>query len=693
MANKEGFLRLSEAPFLKYFISFVIGVLLQKIFDGGYYIALPFVLLAFSLFYSFYTARLPKSKFSKRKYFGYAIFSLFIALGAIDSEIVSKPTIKLPEIKDYAIARITDNIIIKEHSVEGRASIIEIKGNDDINENFDVVLYIEPNRLSKSLVKGDVIIFEQNLQPINFPNNFSSFNYNSNLEKEGFYYSQYIANNNWRKIDHIKPNALSDKVSNLKESLIQRINSLKISDSSKILISAMILGDKSQFTKEMRNAYSSAGLSHILAVSGLHVGIIAFILYLLLLPFKWIRLTYARPLITILILWAYIFVIGFPPSAVRAAVMASFVLFGEVLNRKGTTINSLFAAALFLVAYNPNYISDVGFQLSFIAVFSIFYIYPLVYFHLPHRTKILAYISSIIAVTIAAQIGTLPLSIYYFNQFPIIGLLSNLLVIPILPIVIISAILAMILPITQFLIVTDNLFAYIDYIANISASLPFSAVNNIYIKSYYLVFIYVIIFGSLWALKSKRSELIIALLILTATFTITENLINLKEEKYKAVIYDDNKITALNFIDDSYNYVLTIDTIGVEDKVGYMAKGLWIKEAIPEAMFVTDSVKNKELYISLPYIAYKGEKYLILNSNTFKNRTLTAGERLYINKAIVCQGFSGSIDKMTEMFVFGEVVIASNLNHFKRNSIIKECKALKIPYYDIKERGVYTIKE
>ena len=90
MANKEGFLKLSEAPFLKYLLSFVIGVLLQMVFDGGYYIALPFVLLSLLLFYNFYKARLPKTKFAKRNYFGYAIFSLFIALGVIDTCIVSK---------------------------------------------------------------------------------------------------------------------------------------------------------------------------------------------------------------------------------------------------------------------------------------------------------------------------------------------------------------------------------------------------------------------------------------------------------------------------------------------------------------------------------------------------------------------------------------------------------------------------
>ncbi len=693
MANKEGFLKLSEAPFLKYLLSFVIGVLLQMVFNGGYYIALPFVLSSLLLFYNFYKARLPKTKFAKRNYFGYAIFSLFISLGVIDAYIVSKPDTALPQIKDYAIAKIEEEVNVKEHSVESKASIIKLSGVEDIKDNLNVVLYIQPDSLSKNLTKGDVIIFEQNLQPINFSNNLSSFNYNLKLEREGFYYSQYIPCNSWNKIDYIRPNSIKEKASDLKNSLLQIIKGFDISDSSKALISAMILGDKTMLSKDMRNAYSASGLSHILAVSGLHIGIIAFVLYLLFFPLKLIKLSFARPLITILILWAYIFVIGFPLSAVRAAVMATFVLIGEILNRKGTTINSLFAAALFILAYNPNYISDVSFQLSVIAVFSIFYIYPFIYSRLPHKHKVLAYMSSIVAVTLAAQIGTLPLSIYYFNQLPLMGLISNLVVIPILPIVIVSAMLTMIIPIELFFKITDGLFIYIDFIANLSNSVPYSFIDNIYIKSYYILFIYIVIFGGIWILKSKRSELLVILLTLIASFTIIETIVNKNRDKYKAVIYDDNRITALNFVDKNYNYVLTIDTIGIEDKIGYMGKEFWMKEALPNAIFTVDSIRDKNLFVELPYIAYKGEKYLILNSGEFKNKKIKPGERLFVDKAIVCNGFSGSLAKLTEMFVFEEVVMASNLNYFKRKSIIKECKALKIPYVDIKEHGVYLIKE
>ena len=189
------------------------------IFNGGYYIALPFILLSFSFLYSFYRARLPRTKFAKRNYFGYAIFSLFIALGAIDAQIGTKPDVFLPKVKDYAIAKINEEVEIKERSIESKASIVKLNGVEEIRENFNVVLYLQQDSLSKKLTKGDVIIFEKNLQPIIFLNNFSSFNYSSKLEREGFYYSQYIPSDNWQKIDHIKPNSLRDKASQIKYQL------------------------------------------------------------------------------------------------------------------------------------------------------------------------------------------------------------------------------------------------------------------------------------------------------------------------------------------------------------------------------------------------------------------------------------------------------------------------------------------
>lgn len=694
MAKKEGFLKLSEAPFLKYLLSFVIGILLQMVFGYGYYIALSLVLLSSVLFFYYYTAVSPKTKFARKEYFGYAIFSLFIALGSINGQLSTKEKNELPHTSGYAIAKLSEDIEVKEHSVECKTSIIKLNGIDKLPKDLRALLYIQNDSLSRSLKLGDIIIFEPNFQPIKFSKNPFPNNYKSDLENEGFFYSQYLRCENWKKIDSVNSNTIFDRATNIKHKFSSYIESLNLSNKSELLMKAMLLGDSSIMPDNMRNEYSACGLSHILAVSGLHVGIIAFIIYLIFSPLKWIKLSRIRPLITILILWAYIFMIGFPPSAVRAAIMATFILVGEVINRKGTTINSLFAAALFMLLYNPYYILDVSFQLSFTAVFSIIYIYPYVYNFLPHKNKFTSYLSSLTAVTLSAQIGTLPLTIYYFSQLPLMGLITNLLIIPILPIIFSLTILTTIIPVPFFVNITNFSFNYIDTIAQLTATIPYSTIDNISIKSYYIVFAYMVLFMGLWALKSKRKELILLLLSFTLLFTITEKFfVDNNKQECKAVIYDDNHITVLNFVDDNYNYVLTIDTTGVDKRVGYMAKKLWINEALDEAIFVTDSISDKGLYISLPYIGYKGEKYLILNSDEFKHNRLSNGEKLYIDKAIVCNKFSGSIAKLTEIFIFDEIIITSNLNHFKRKSIINDCKALKIPHYDIKEKGAYIVNE
>ncbi len=693
MTKNEGFLRLSEAPFLKYLIPFVVGILLQTVFDGGVVIALSILFVSTIFFYLYYSAKLSKTKFVRRKYFGYAIFTLFVSLGVFNANISSKSSsTTLPEVDDYAIAHILETTE-KEKSFECKSKIIKFGGIEENISDFNAVLYIKKDSLSKMLSKNDILIFEQNLQPIKFSKNPYSIDYSNILGKQGFYYSQYLTSGNWRKIDNIKNNSFYDKSEEIKNKFIDAINNIQISDNSKMLIRAMLLGDTSLISKDTRNSYSSSGLSHILAVSGLHIGIIAFILYLLLYPLKWIKLSYVRPLVTLLTLWGYTYIIGFPPSAVRATIMASFVLLGEIINRKGTTINSLFAAALFMLVYNPNNLFNVGFQLSFIAVFSIFYIYPFIYRLLPNNNKFTSYIASIVAVTVAVQIGTLPLSIYYFNQLPLIGIISNLFVIPFLPFILGVSILALIINISFLNKIVDISFSYIDFIANFTNSIPYSSINNIHIEGYYLVLLYIIIFGGIWALKDKSSKMVVMLLLFISIFCLIEIFIIDDSKKCKTAIYDDNEITAINFIDDKYNYILTIDTANVANKVEYMAKNLWIREAVPDVIYKQDSIFEDNLYVTLPYISYKGDKYLILNSSYFKYHKLSDGKRLFINKAIICEGFSGSLLNLTNMFIFEEIIIASNLNHFKRNSIIKECKTLKIPYYNIKEKGAYILYE
>ncbi|MFD0977659.1 ComEC/Rec2 family competence protein [Salinimicrobium gaetbulicola] len=199
------------------------------------------------------------------------------------------------------------------------------------------------------------------------------------------------------------------------------------------IIQALLLGQKQDISKETYNNYAAAGAIHILAVSGLHVGIILLILNFLFSPLE--KLKNGRTLKTILViifLWSFALLAGLSPSVVRAVTMFSFLAVGISLNRRTGTINSMFLSLLVLILINPLWIFEVGFQLSYMAVLSILLIQPLIYGLWWPPNRALRYFWGLLTTTIAAQIGVLPLGLFYFHQFPGLFFVSNLVILPFL---------------------------------------------------------------------------------------------------------------------------------------------------------------------------------------------------------------------------------------------------------------------
>ena len=194
---------------------------------------------------------------------------------------------------------------------------------------------------------------------------------------------------------------------------------------------ALLLGQKGSLDKEIMDAYSETGTMHILAVSGLHVGIIY---ALLLLPVRGLKSTskirFFYLLLVVLLIWVYALLTGFSPSVVRAAAMFSLVTLGQMRKRKASIWNTLAFSALMILVIDPDVIFDIGFQLSYLAVAGIVGIQPLMVGWWLPRNSILEYFWQLATVSLAAQLVTFPLSILYFHQFPTYFLLANLLVVP-----------------------------------------------------------------------------------------------------------------------------------------------------------------------------------------------------------------------------------------------------------------------
>ncbi|WBX70786.1 ComEC/Rec2 family competence protein [Tenacibaculum retecalamus] len=218
------------------------------------------------------------------------------------------------------------------------------------------------------------------------------------------------------------------------------------------VINALLLGQRQDISKNLLESYINAGAVHILAISGLHIGIILLVLSSLFKPLERLKhgLTIKTVLIVIL-LWMFAFIAGLSASVVRAVTMFTFIAVGASFKKKRIVEYSLISSMFFLLLIKPLFLFDVGFQLSYLAVFGIIWVQPLLYKLWKPKLWLLDKIWSLLTVSVAAQVGILPISLYYFHQFPGLFIISNILIIPFLGGILIGGILVILLALLNLL--------------------------------------------------------------------------------------------------------------------------------------------------------------------------------------------------------------------------------------------------
>nr|WP_262917833.1 ComEC/Rec2 family competence protein [Muricauda sp. F6463D] len=302
----------------------------------------------------------------------------------------------------------------------------------DLQVDDEFLVYAKPDSIRSSL-------------------NPHQFDYKNYLEKQGIQHQikvdpSYIL----KKISGQK--TLFGLASNFREQIISKLKQRNFGSEELGVIQALILGKRDDISEATYNNYKNAGAVHILAVSGLHVGIVLFLLEFLLLPLERLPKGKTLKLITVvLLLWGYAFVAGLSPSIVRAVTMFSFVAYAMYLNRPTNSFNIVALSMLFILLVKPLFLFQIGFQMSYAAVFAIVWIYPkLQKFWFPPNI-IVRKIWQLLSVSVAAQLGVLPISLFYFHQFPALFFISNLLIIPFLGLVLGFGILVIVLALVDFL--------------------------------------------------------------------------------------------------------------------------------------------------------------------------------------------------------------------------------------------------
>lgn len=339
------------------------------------------------------------------------------------------------------------------------------------------------------LLYGDRLLIRGNPQPTRGPANPFQFDYSRYLAWRNIHHQHFVTPAQVRRLNtEPEPSLLAASIAvRRKMDAVLRENMAAKREYS--IASALLLGVKDDLDNSIRNAYANTGTMHVLAVSGLHVGILFGFLNIFLRQFRQVRgYRFFSAAIVILVLVLYAFLTGLSPSVLRAVSMFSLFAFGKAIGAQRSVFNTLALVAFALLCLNPYYLLEVGFQLSFLAVAAIVYIQPRLYGLMSFEHRALDYVWALTTLSVAAQIATFPLALLYFNQFPIYFLLSNLLVVPLAGVVLWAGLVFLLFSWVPLLVdllalAFEGLVSLMNWIILTIELLPRSVINGITIST------------------------------------------------------------------------------------------------------------------------------------------------------------------------------------------------------------------
>ena len=694
-------------PMLRLLIPFSLGIIIAISFDVKinislliYFTLLTLISLIVFLPHQFYN-------YKYRWIFGVSIF-LFLLLFGFQLTIIKTPKFDtdncshLPDNKYSIITNVIEPPSEKQNSYKIIGEIVSVK-TDSVwkKHSGKVIFYFKKDSLAKTIKYGDRLILSTFLNHIKPPQNPSEFDYRSYLQKKGIYQQAYIDGDFSKIQNKNKANFLFLTANNLREKFFRLLKKNNVTGDEFAVASALLLGYDDKLDAELKQDFAGAGAMHILCVSGLHVGIIYLVLSNLLFFLK--KKKYGKitkAVLLLLLIWFYAILTGLAPSVSRASTMISFIIIGKAWQKDSNIFNNLAASAFLLLIVNPYTITAVGFQLSYAAVLGILIVQPPLQKLLIFNNWFGEKVWGITTVSIAAQIGTFPLSIYYFHQFPNYFILTNLIVIPLSFLIIASGIIFVIFSWSGFLsMIFSKILLILVYILNSSVSfignLPNSTTLGISINTGEFLLIYMIIISLIIYLSVQRKLyfffVMIAIFFLVGINTF-KNHNHLSQRKI--IIYNIRKHSAVDLINGKENIFISDSILfNDENKINYHLQNHWWKLDLTKTKKVNTDEDfcesgNIPIFKSGNFIQFYDKRILILDKNF---RTFPKSKKLKIDYAIISNNPKIKIKDIQKCFDIGLLIIDASNSHWNEKRWIKECRKENLKVHSVISSGAMII--
>lgn len=628
-----------------------------------------------------------------RVLFGIGAMSSMFAIGGIIEHKESESMLpRWSDTKGVYSAVFLETPRMGDKTVKALAQL-QREDTDSLNGRIrgNVYLYFANCVEAENMAIGERIVFTGKVQNPKNAGNPSEFDYENYLHVKGISGTVYLPVGGWYK-DGVTPLTFRMYALTLREQIVRLYSRMGFDENVASVLSALTIGDKSELTREIKETYSSSGASHILALSGLHLGVFYMLFSFLLPAWRSKRLyMFLREAVILFLLWMFAFVAGLSPSIVRAALLFTLLSIGRCLRRDISSVNTLSFAAIVILIFSPHSLFDISFQLSFAAVFAILLFHPYIreIFKCKINNTVYNYFADILSVSLAAQIGTFPFIWHAFGSFPLYFLVTNIFIIPLS--FAIMALSVLLWFSTPFLFVQNGVAAIVNALVSIMNKgvgiierLPYATLDMPYINVCETFFIATLLILFLYAAVKKRYLLLGIFSIFVMFFCMVKVWMFKKGEQNDYMLfYNSSKCPALHAIcsrDTSY-FISTVEETEVE--LDYIAHPYWKSESMNKPQWIVDDFSDENFKYKNGLVKFCNRRVKLLCDNSWQEDTIVQP----VDLLYLCKGFTGRMEEVLEKYPTDRIVMDAGLHFMTRRRVTKECDLLGVFCIDIYKSG------
>ena len=694
---------LHKYPFFRLAVPWMLGIYCGDRFSDsfseplwGFLACILWACLSFLFYFS--------ERYSWRWCFGVSLSLFCLAGGWLSVNLQLKTAAETEFPKEEAVYRLRVNDFpeVRERTFLCRVWLKERHDSLGIHPvNKQAILYFQRDSLSSRLQMGEELWVRSRISPPVSARNFDESDYARYLKRKGISGTGFVASGHWqfsecRKEKEGIATVLYRLAASYRTQIENLYRRLGIEGDELAVLSALTLGDKTDLSESVRESYSVAGVSHVLALSGLHIGLLYALAFFLLRPLLLGGQSgrVLRSLLLILLLWLFAFFTGLSPSVVRSAAMFSIWALADLCGRQSFSLNTLALTAWLMLLVRPVWLFDVGFQLSFAAVLSILLFQPFLYRLCPVRHRAGTYLWGLVSVSVAAQLGTAPLVLFYFSRFSTHFLLTNLLVVPLVTLILYAAVVLLLLtPMSGLQAVAavglEKMLRMLNLLVRWVEQLPYASVDGIWLYPLEVAGCYLVLGAFFCYLCHRRyARLVTALVLLAAWGAVHSFAVWTDRPRTSIVFYNVRGCPAVHCIESSgHSCIQYADSLSNRQRLRQTAANYWHHcHLYPPAEGSRDSV-GQHFFRRQQLICWHGQRVCMVTDNRWKQQRTDDGAVCRVDYLYICKGYTGQLAALTRLFLPGCIILDSSLSDYRRNRLKEECQQNHLHFISLSDEG------